>query len=223
MKLLLVEDDLLLGRAVSRALDQEGFEVRWVRMVRDALAQLRAERFAVTLLDLGLPDGSGLDYLRQARAQGDKTPILILTARDALEDKVAGLDGGADDYLVKPFAIPELVSRIRALARRSAGFATQVWTVGELSLDPVNQRVLLAGKLLSLSPREFVILLELMRSAGQVVRKGRLQDAVFSGPDGGGAESNALEVHIHNLRRKIGTDMIQTVRGVGYLLDKPKS
>jgi DNA-binding response OmpR family regulator len=221
MKILLIEDDLQLGKAVSRALEQSGFEICWVRMIKDALAQLASASFAVVLLDLCLPDGSGLSCLQQLRAGGDTTPVLVLTARDALEDKVAGLDAGADDYVVKPFAVPELVSRIRALVRRSAGYAIQVWQAGPLTLDPVNQRVSLDGQPVSLSPREFAILTELVRSAGQVVRKRQLETALFGQSDG--AESNALEVHIHHLRRKLGHDLIQTVRGVGYMLDRSPS
>jgi len=218
MKILLIEDDLQLGKAVSRALEQNGFELCWVRMLKDALAQLGNTDFAAVLLDLGLPDGSGLSCLQQLRTTGNTTPVLVLTARDGLEDKVAGLDAGADDYLVKPFAVPELISRIRALVRRSAGFASQVWQAGPLSLDPVNQRVTLNGQVVSLSPREFTILVELIRNAGQVVRKRQLETALFGQADG--AESNALEVHIHHLRRKLDPDLIQTVRGVGYMLNR---
>lgn len=221
MKILLIEDDLQLGKAVARAMEQSGFEICWVRMVKDALTQMAQPNFAVILLDLGLPDGSGLDCLQQLRATGDTTPVLVLTARDALEDKVVVLDAGADDYLVKPFAVPELVSRIRALVRRSAGYASQVWQAGPLSLDPVGQRVSLDGQPISLSPREFVILTELVRNAGQVVRKRQLESAFFG--QGDGTDSNALEVHIHHLRRKLGSDLIQTVRGVGYMLNRSTS
>lgn len=221
MKILLIEDDLQLGKAVSRALEQSGFEICWVRMIKDALTQLASPGFAVVLLDLCLPDGSGLSCLQQLRASGDTTPVLVLTARDALEDKVAGLDAGADDYVVKPFAVPELVSRIRALVRRSAGYACQIWQAGPVTLDPVNQRVSVDNQPVSLSPREFAILTELVRSAGQVVRKRELETALFGQSEG--AESNALEVHIHHLRRKLGHDLIQTVRGVGYMLDRSPS
>lgn len=218
MKILLIEDDLQLGKAVSRALEQSGFEICWVRMIKDALAKLAVPGFAVVLLDLGLPDGSGLSCLQQLRNCGNSTPVLVLTARDTLEDKVSVLDAGADDYVVKPFAVPELVSRIRALVRRSAGYASQIWQAGPLMLDPVNQRVSLDDQPVSLSPREFAILTELVRNAGQVVRKRQLETVLFGQADG--AESNSLEVHIHHLRRKLDHDLIQTVRGVGYVLNR---
>lgn len=221
MKILLVEDDLQLGKAVARALEQGEFEICWVRMMKDALLQLTQPNFALILLDLGLPDGSGLECLHQMRAAGNTVPVLVLTARDSLEDKVAVLDAGADDYLVKPFAVPELMSRIRALVRRSAGYASQVWQAGPLSLDPVGQRVSLDGQPINLSPREFAILTELVRNAGQVVRKRQLESAFFG--QGDGADSNALEVHIHHLRRKLGNELIQTVRGVGYMLNRSSS
>lgn len=218
MKLLLIEDDLQLDKAVTRALELAGFDVCWIRMLRDADGMLRANSFAAVLLDLSLPDGDGLDLLIGWRRRGEKVPVIILTARDAVEDRIGGLDSGADDYLPKPFAVPELISRLRALTRRAAGFASQIWVVDELALDPVNHRVSLAQTPIALPPREFALLLELMKNAGQVVRKQALLAELFSDDDG--IESNSLEVHIHHLRRRLGNARILTVRGVGYLLQQ---
>lgn len=217
MRVLLLEDDLQLGKALTKALTQEGFAPQWLRRVQEARSLLEYETFAAALLDIGLPDGSGLDLLQWLRTRGNALPVLLLTARDAVEDRVRGLDAGADDYLPKPFAIPELVSRIRALVRRSAGFATQAWQVGGLVIDPVRHEVRHGGDLIELSPREFQILVELMRHQGQIVPKRALANAVFSLSDTAG--SNALEVHVHNLRRKLPESLIRTVRGVGYLID----
>lgn len=216
MKLLLIEDDLQLGAAEMRALEMAGFEVCWIRLLRDADTMLLSQAFDAVLLDLTLPDGDGLELLIRWRRRGERVPVIILTARDAVEDRIGGLDSGADDYLPKPFSIPELISRLRALTRRAAGFASQIWVVDALALDPVNRRVTLAKNLVSLPPKEFDVLQELMKNADQVVRKQALLNALFS--DNEGVESNSLEVHIHHLRRKLGNDRILTVRGIGYLL-----
>lgn len=217
MKLLLIEDDLQLGTAEMRALEMAGFDVCWIRLLRDADPRLQSQHFDAVLLDLSLPDGDGIKQLIRWRRRGERVPVIILTARDAVEDRIGGLDSGADDYLPKPFAIPELISRLRALTRRVAGFASQIWQVDELTLDPVNYRVTLAQRPVSLPPKEFAVLQELMKNADQVVRKQTLMSSLFS--DGGdGIESNSLEVHIHHLRRKLGNERILTVRGIGYLL-----
>lgn len=216
MRLLLLEDDLHLGKALTKALAQEGFAPQWLRRVQDARALLEQEGFAIALVDIGLPDGSGLELLRSIRARGDPLPILLLTARDAIDERVAGLDAGADDYLTKPFAVPELVSRIRALVRRSAGFTTQTWCIGPIAVNPARHEVRRNGELVELSPREYRLLLELARWQGQVVPKRVLMRAAFDATDE--VESNALEVHIHHLRRKIGERFIRTVRGVGYII-----
>jgi DNA-binding response OmpR family regulator len=185
--------------------------------VEDGDLYLQTQRFDAILLDLGLPDGSGLDVLKHMRRRNDLTPVLILTARDAVEDRVRGLDGGADDYLVKPFAIPELLSRVRALVRRSSGFASSLWRLGELTLD-VDARVLkVADAAVDLSPREFQLLYLLARNVGRVVSRASLEEGVFD--LGEEPESNAIEVHIHHLRRKLGGQRIRTVRGLGYLLE----
>jgi two-component system response regulator QseB len=217
LKVLLLEDDLQLGKALTKALAQEGFAPQWLRRVQEARSILEYEIFAAALVDIGLPDGSGLDLLQWLRTRGNALPVLLLTARDAVEDRVRGLDAGADDYLPKPFAIPELVSRIRALVRRSAGFATQTWQIGNLTIDPVRHEVRHGDQLIELSPREFQVLVELMRHQGQIVPKRALAHAVFSLTDNGG--TNALEVHVHNLRRKLPESLIRTVRGVGYLIE----
>ena len=217
MRLLLLEDDLQLGKALQTALTQSEFQSVWVRRVLDAKAMLEAEPFAAALLDIGLPDGSGLDVLAWLRNCGNTLPIMMLTARDAVDDRVRGLDAGADDYLPKPFAIPELLSRIRALTRRSAGFAEQIWRIGKLSIEPSRQRVLLDDALLELSLREYTLLLELARNAGRFVTRSQLEQVLFSGD--ASIESNALEVHVHHLRRKLGAERIRTIRGVGYLLE----
>jgi two-component system, OmpR family, response regulator QseB len=217
MRLLLLEDDLQLGKALQTALMQSEFQSIWVRRVVDAKAMFEAELFAIALLDIGLPDGSGLEVLSWLRNKGNNLPVIMLTARDAVDDRVRGLDAGADDYLPKPFAIPELVSRIRALSRRSAGFAEQIWRVGKLSIEPSRQRVIYDENLLELSLREYSLLLELARNAGRFVTRSQLEQVVFNSE--AQIESNALEVHVHHLRKKLGAECIRTIRGVGYLLE----
>lgn len=215
--LLLIEDDPQLGRALLQALTDAGFAATWIRTVEDADLHLRTRRFEGVLLDLGLPDGSGLEVLRRLRRRHDRTPVLILTARDAVEDRVRGLDEGADDYLPKPFAIPELLSRVRALLRRSAGFASRAWQIGDLNLDPEARCLLRDGVPVHLSPREFQVLLLLARQAGRVVSRSALEEGISD--LGEEPESNALEVHVHHLRKKLGNRRIRTVRGLGYLLE----
>jgi DNA-binding response OmpR family regulator len=216
MRLLLLEDDLQLGKALQAALKQSEFQIVWVRRVQEAKALLATESYAVVLLDIGLPDGSGLDVLAWIRKQGSTLPVVMLTARDTVNDRIEGLDMGADDYMPKPFAIPELVSRIRAVSRRSAGFAEEVWRIGDLCVEPAKHRASLAGTPLELSLREYTLLLELAKNAGRYVTRSRLEQAVFNTQTD--IESNALEVHIHHLRKKLGAQRIQTIRGVGYLL-----
>ena len=169
------------------------------------------------MLDIGLPDGSGLEVLRWLRQAGNPLPVIMLTARDSVEDRVQGLDGGADDYLPKPFAMPELLSRMRAISRRSVGFAEKVWRVGAVLVEPERRRVAVDGVALDLSPREYTLLLELVRNAGRFVTRTKLEAALFSNDSD--VESNALEVHVHNLRKKLGAHRIRTIRGVGYLLE----
>lgn len=217
IRVLLVEDDGQLGAALLRALVQAGFDTTWVRGAQDGDLHLRTQSYGALLLDLGLPDGSGMQVLKALRLRDDRTPVLILTARDGLEDRVFGLDEGADDYLVKPFAVPELLSRIRALVRRSAGFAARRWVLGDLVLEPESRLATLKGEPLDLGPREYQVLLLLARSAGRVVSRVQLEEGVFD--LGEEPESNTIEVHIHRLRRKLGHRRIRTIRGLGYLLE----
>jgi DNA-binding response OmpR family regulator len=215
--LLLIEDELQLGRALVRALTDANYDTAWVQTLEAGDLLLRTQRFDGVLLDLGLPDGSGLDVLTRLRRRDDRTPVLILTARDAVEDRVLGLDEGADDYLPKPFAVPELLSRVRALLRRSAGFASRAWKIGDLSLDPHARSLTRCCEAVHLSPREFQVLLVLARMAGRVVSRTQLEEAISE--MGAEPESNAIEVHIHHLRKKIGNGIVRTVRGLGYLLE----
>lgn len=218
MNILLVEDDLALGQALARALQQETLAVTWVRRLQEARRFLAGEGYDALLLDLGLPDGDGLDWLKTLRASGQQLPVLILTARDDLDSRLTGLREGADDYLVKPFAIPELLARLHAVARRSSGFACDLWQLGALKVDSQARRVWLAEREISLSPSEFTLLMELIRRSGKVVTKDYLLERLYRDSDHG--SDNALEVHICNLRRKLGADSIHTIRGVGYLMGK---
>lgn len=217
IRILLVEDDDQLGAALLRALVQAGFETTWVSTALNGDLHLRTQTFGALLLDIGLPDGSGLQVLRSMRQRDDRTPVIILTARDGIEDRVIGLDEGADDYLVKPFAVPELLSRIRALVRRSAGFAARAWVLGDLVLEPEQRTASLKGQAVELSPREYEVLLLLARSAGRVVSRVQLEEGVFD--LGEEPESNTIEVHVHRLRKKLGQGRIRTIRGLGYLLE----
>jgi DNA-binding response OmpR family regulator len=217
--LLLVEDDLDLGAEVQRALAGYGLTSEWVRGVAAARAlteDANVARFACAVLDLGLPDGDGLKLLARWRQQGLKLPVIVLTARDALETRVAGLDAGADDYVVKPVAPQELASRIRAVTRRAGGHASGVWAIGSLRIDTARHEVSLDDRVIALSPKEFSVLTELARHAGEVVAKHRLAQAVS--PLGEPLDFGSLEWHIANLRRKLGDGRIRTVRGVGYSL-----
>lgn len=216
MRILLVEDDALLGDALQVGLRQAGCAVDWLRDGSAADAALRAERFAAVVLDLGLPKLAGFEVLRTLRARDDRTPVLILTARDAVDDRVKGLDAGADDYVVKPIAIAELAARLRALVRRSQGGAGGVLRVGEMEIDPAARSVSLAGVPVELQPREFAVLLELVLNAGRVLTRGQLESRLYEWGDA--LESNAIEVHVHHLRRKLTPSLIRTVRGVGYIV-----
>jgi two-component system OmpR family response regulator/two-component system response regulator QseB len=218
MRILVVEDDSLLGDAIQAGLRQHGDAVDWVR---DGLAgehALAAERYSALVLDLGLPRLGGLDLLRRMRARNDATPVLILTARDTVDDRIKGLDAGADDYLVKPFDMGELAARLRALLRRSAGQHAPVLRIGRLALDPAAHRVTWDDRQVELSSREFALLEALARQAGRVLSREQLEQALYAW--GEEIESNAVEVHIHHLRRKLSPQLIHTVRGVGYLIRK---
>ncbi|WP_066260807.1 response regulator transcription factor [Hydrogenophaga flava] len=216
MHILLIEDDLDLGRALQSALKVEGLTSEWLRRAVDAPATVDATTVDCVLLDLMLPDGSGFDLLTRWRGQGVQVPIIVITARSAVEDRLAGLDGGADDFVIKPFATAELLSRIRAVLRRSARQASERWVMGELVIEPRRHCAQRDGEPLDLSPREFQLLLELAREPGAVVPKGVLAQRLD--PLGEPMDFGAIEVHVSNLRRKIGAELIRTVRGVGYLL-----
>ena len=216
MRILLVEDDALLGDALQAGLREAGHAVDWLRDGVAAEAALAAEQFAAVVLDLGLPRLSGLDLLRRIRARGDRTPVIVLTARDAVDDRVRGLDLGADDYLVKPVALAELDARVRAVTRRAAGLARGVLEVGSLSIDPGAHQVTYRGVPVDLQPREYALLHALALRAGQVLTRSQLESQLYEWDDA--LESNAIEVHVHRLRRKLSPDLIRTVRGVGYML-----
>ena len=218
MRILLVEDDEALGEGIRVALKPEGYTVDWARDGASALHALTHEDFGLAILDLGLPRMDGLEVLRRLRAAANPIPVLVLTARDATADRIAGLDAGADDYLVKPFDVDELKARIRALLRRSANRAQPVLHHREVLLDPVNQQVSYRGQPVALQRKEFLLLHELLAQPGRVLTRDRLQQALYGW--GEEAESNTLEVHIHHLRRKLFPELIRTVRGVGYLVDK---
>jgi two-component system OmpR family response regulator/two-component system response regulator QseB len=218
MRVLLIEDDPQLGDGLMVGLRQAGFAVDWVRDGSAADHALATEPFDVAVLDLGLPRLSGMELLRRLRDRGQMMPVLILTARDATADKVAGLDTGADDYLVKPVDIDELSARIRALVRRAGGRAAPLLRHGEVTLDPAGRRVTMADSPVELSAREFAVLHVLMENAGRVMSRAQLESSIYGWRDE--PDSNALEVHIHHLRRKLGADFIKTLRGVGYTIPK---
>jgi len=217
MNILLVEDDLDFGNGIRVALTDQGMTVVWVRRVTEALAALHNATHEIVLLDLGLPDGDGITMLKRLRRDHETLPVLIMTARDALSDRLLGLDSGADDYLVKPFALAELLSRVRALARRSYGYQGETLEVRGLALHDPTMRVTVGGNPIELSRSEYLLLSALLKRADRVLTRRVLEDQVLQGGPG---ESNALEVHISNLRRKIGDGYIRTVRGVGYVIDK---
>lgn len=221
MRILLAEDEALLGAALREGLQHAGFAVDWFRDGAAARAALEAEPFAGIVLDLGLPRLAGLELLRWLRAKHNATPVLILTARDALEDRVKGLDLGADDYVVKPVAMAELAARLRALIRRSQGLASGTLEVGDVTLDMAGRSVEFRGGPVELSAREFALLRELMLNAGRVLTREQLESKLYEWSRT--LESNAIEVYIHHLRRKLGPDAIRTIRGVGYLMPSPKS
>jgi two-component system OmpR family response regulator/two-component system response regulator QseB len=223
MRLLLVEDDRMIGAGLRDALRLEGYAVDWVRDAAAADATLASERFDLVLLDLGLPPGpagaparDGLDVLRGLRSREDGTPVIVLTARDAKGDRVAGLDAGADDYLVKPFELDELNARIRAVLRRHSGRAQPLLRHGGVTLDPATRQVTRDGQPVLLSAREFAVLEALMQRPGALLSRAQLEDRLYGW--GEEIESNAVSVYIHQLRRKLGADFIRNVRGVGYFV-----
>ena len=215
MRILLVEDDRLLGDGLQAGLAQAGYAVDWLRDGEAAVAALSTESFAAVVLDLGLPKRDGLSVLQWLRGRHDATPVLILTARDQLEDKVRGLDLGADDYVLKPFDLDEIAARLRALVRRSHGRPEPVLSLGEIELNPAARSVTRAGQAVELTPREFDLLHLLMENTDRVLTRRTLEEQLYTWNDA--VDSNALEVHIHHLRKKLGNDLIRTVRGIGYM------
>jgi DNA-binding response OmpR family regulator len=216
MRILLVEDDPMIGASVVSGLAGEGHAVDWVRDGAAAESAATTHPYALVLLDLGLPKRDGLEVLKRLRARRLDLPVLVMTARDTVRDRVAGLDAGADDYLVKPFDLDELLARVRALARRAAGRAKPVVERGPLSLNPATHEVRWHGAPVEVSGREFALLAALAERAGAVVSRAQLEERLYGWNEAIG--SNAVEVHIHNLRRKLGEDAIRTVRGLGYRL-----
>ncbi|TAN07610.1 MAG: response regulator transcription factor [Rhodanobacteraceae bacterium] len=219
MRLLLAEDDRALGQALADGLRHLGYTVDWVQDGQHAALALTGGTYAAAILDWNLPRSSGIDVLTALRRRGDRTPVLLLTARDALDDRVRGLDSGADDYVVKPVHLAELAARVRALLRRTEGDPAPLQHVGTLTLDPAMRSARLGDAPLELSPREYALLEALAARPGRALSRAQLEDALY----GWGEEvaSNAVEVHIHHLRRKLGEGWIRTLRGVGYALYPP--
>jgi two-component system response regulator QseB len=218
MRLLLVEDDAMIGESVRLGLRRDGFTVDWVQDGRAAELALGNAVYDLLLLDLGLPKKDGLEVLKTLRRNSNRMPVLVLTARDSVSDRIKGLDGGADDYLVKPFDLDELSARIRALLRRQAGRAEPVIQCGELAVNPATREVTLEGRPLALSAREFAVLEALLVRPGAVLSREQLEEKLYGWNEE--IESNAVEVYIHSLRKKLGQDFIKNIRGVGYMVAK---
>lgn len=216
MRVLVIEDDALLGDAIQAGLKLAGYAVDWMKDGASADQALGTEPYAAAVLDLGLPRMSGLEVLRRLRGRNSAIPVLILTARDTVEDRITGLDAGADDYLVKPFDMGELAARLRALIRRASGKASPALRVGDVELDPAAHRVCYRDRTIELPAREFAVLHALMLNAGRVLSRAQIEEQLYAW--GEEVESNAVEVYIHHLRRKFSADLIETIRGVGYLI-----
>jgi len=218
MRLLLVEDDPMIGEGVLAGLRQDGFAVDWVRDGQAAELAVENDVYDLVVLDLGLPRKGGLEVLSAMRSKGNTVPVLILTARDAVSDRVQGLDRGADDYVVKPFDLDELAARVRALLRRRAGRAEPIITHGDLVINPATREASLAGRPLTLSAREFALLEALLDRPGAVLSRAQLEERIYGW--GEEVESNTVEVYVHSLRKKLGTGFIRNVRGVGYTIPR---
>jgi len=221
MRLLLVEDDEMLGKAVKAGLKQDGYTVDWLTDGESALQALESDDFDVIVLDIGLPGLSGIEVLQRIRQKKNAIPVMILTAYDTVSDRISGLDAGADDYLIKPFDLDELLARLRAITRRSSGHTQSHIEVGQIRLDTAAHRVMVDGKEISISNKEYQLLGYLMNHSGKVIPRDRLESILYGWE--GGVESNSLEVYIHNLRKKLGAEYITTVRGVGYRLENIES
>lgn len=217
MRVLLVEDDAMIGRALRAGLCTAGFSVDWVTDGNAAETSLLGGDYDLVVLDLGLPRKDGMELLRAMRARADATPVLIATARDAVANRIAALNGGADDYIVKPFDVDELVARMRAVLRRYASASSSVMVCGQLQIDVVRKQARWRGETIALSAREFSLLEALMQRPGAVLSRKKLEESIYDWNDDLG--SNAVEVHIHHLRRKLGAEVIRNVRGVGYCID----
>jgi DNA-binding response OmpR family regulator len=218
MRVLLIEDDILLGKAVRTGLEQQGHAVDWVADGQSASTAVLNNDFAALLLDIGLPKLDGMSLLRQLRAKNQSVPVIVITARDDVADRIAALDAGADDFLVKPFDLDELGARLRAVTRRAGGRASSDLVHGQLKVDPIARTVALDGHPINLTAREFAILTHLLEHRGKVISKQQLQDALYSWSDE--IESNTVEVHVHHLRRKLGRELIKTMHGMGYMIDE---
>lgn len=218
MRVLVVEDDETLGDALHHGLKNEGYAVDWVKDGMSADQALRTENFDIVILDLGLPKMPGLRVLDNLRLRENKTPVLVLTARDAVDDRIKGLDMGADDYMLKPFDLNEVIARIRALQRRSVERATSTIKYGKIEIDAASHTVLHDSVLLNLPRREFALLCKLIENQGKALSREQLSQSLYNWDED--VDSNALEVHIHNLRKKFGSDLIRTIRGVGYMVPK---
>ncbi len=221
MRLLLVEDDTMIGESVLDLLRNEGYAVDWVKDGAIALSVLEDQHYDLILLDLGLPLCDGLTVLKTLRDRKDRTPVLVATARDAFAQRIEGLDSGADDYIVKPYDLGEMLARIRSLIRRAAGRAEPVYAYAGVSIDPATREVTVDGMPIVLSAREWAILELLLVRPGMVLSRKQLEERLYSWKDG--VSSNAIEVHIHSLRKKMGAELIQNVRGVGYMISKERA
>ena len=218
MRVLLVEDDPILGDGIKIGLKQDGYNVDWFTNGNQASQALATDDYDLLLLDLNLPGKSGIEILNEIRAKHSDLPVLILTARDSIEDRVKGLDSGADDYLTKPFELDELSARARALLRRSKGRSTPTIRYKDIEIDPVQHQVTQSGNIIDLPPAEFNLLQLLLENAGQVFPRRQLEEKLYGWNKD--LDSNAIEVHVHHLRKKFGSDLIRTIRGVGYVIDK---
>ena len=218
MRLLLVENDELLGDAVKTGLTQFGFVVDWLKDGETARSVIKTESFELIILDLGLPKLAGIGLLQSIRQDQNTTPVIILTACDSIEDRVKGLDSGADDYIIKPFDLNELGARVRALIRRSQGRANTTLQYRNITINPAAHSVMLDGELLNVPRREFALLQKLLENSGQVLTRDQLMQSIYGWDED--VDSNVLEVHIHNLRKKLNATFIRTIRGIGYMADK---
>lgn len=218
MRLLLVEDDVMIGEGVRQGLREDGFTLDWVREGNAAERALRNNVYDGVLLDLGLPKKDGLEVLRSLRRRGERIPVLVITARDSVSNRIEGLDTGADDYITKPFDLDELAARVRAVLRRHSGHAESVIQIGPLTLNAATHEALLDGRALSLSPNEFALLEVFTTRPGIVFSRAQLEEKLYGW--GQEVESNTVEVYIHNLRKKLGQGFIRNIRGVGYTIPK---